>query len=119
MAEVVLSGTVLLGAVLLIRTLLKDRLPAGLRYALWLLVAVRLLVPMEFGTSPASVANWTQGVGRRRFCLGRIPAFASMTRGCPKVPRFQSLCRKTRLPGSRRMEPPRSRGTCPQRGSLP
>ena len=57
MREVVLSATVLLCAVFLIRGVLKDRIPAGARYALWALVAVRLLVPVNLGASAVSVAN--------------------------------------------------------------
>ena len=57
MREVVLSATVLLCAVFLIRGVLKDRIPAGARYALWALVALRLLVPVNLGASAVSVAN--------------------------------------------------------------
>ena len=49
MREMVLSATVLLCAVFLIRGVLKDRIPAGARYALWALVALRLLVPVNLG----------------------------------------------------------------------
>ena len=57
MREVVLSATVLLCAVFLIRGMLKERIPAGARYALWALVALRLLVPVNLGASVVSVAN--------------------------------------------------------------
>ena len=57
MREVVLSATVLLCAVFLIRGMLKERIPAGARYALWALVALRLLVPVNLGASAVSVAN--------------------------------------------------------------
>ena len=57
MRETILSATVLLCAVFLIRGALKNRIPAGARYALWALVAVRLLVPVNLGASAVSVAN--------------------------------------------------------------
>ena len=49
------SGTILLVLVLVVRALLGRKLGAGLRYGLWLLVLVRLLVPVSLGSS---VLSW-------------------------------------------------------------
>ena len=57
MLELVVTATVLLCAVLLIRGLLGRRLSAGARYALWGLVLLRLLLPVTLFHSPASVMN--------------------------------------------------------------
>lgn len=47
----------LIGIVLLLRLVLKNRISLRLRYALWLIVLVRLLVPVNFFSSPISVMN--------------------------------------------------------------
>lgn len=52
-----MTATALLLAVLLIRGALGKRLSAGARYALWGLVVLRLLAPVTFFHSPASVMN--------------------------------------------------------------
>ena len=51
------SGTILLVLVLVVRALLGRKLGAGLRYGLWLLVLVRLLVPVSLGSSVLSWEN--------------------------------------------------------------
>ena len=51
----ILSSGVLILAVLLIRALFGRKLRPGLRYALWALVLVRLLLPGSFWTSPVNV----------------------------------------------------------------
>lgn len=51
-----LSGTLLIGAVLLLRWLLKDRVSCRIRYALWLVVLARLLLPLQFDL-PVTVSS--------------------------------------------------------------
>ena len=51
-----LSGTLLIGAVLLLRWLLKDKVSCRVRYALWLVVLVRLLLPLQFDL-PVAVSS--------------------------------------------------------------
>lgn len=51
----ILSSSVLILAVLLIRALFGRKLRPGLRYALWALVLVRLLLPGSLWTSPVNV----------------------------------------------------------------
>ena len=64
MTEVLLTATVLLCAVLVLRVLFRGRVPAGVQYGLWLLVAVRLLVPVSgvqsAATAPAGGGHSTQ-----------------------------------------------------------
>ncbi|MBQ4048455.1 MAG: hypothetical protein IJC93_08815 [Clostridia bacterium] len=57
MIEWIISATVLLAVLLLLRLCLKGRIGLRLQYALWLLAAVRLLVPFSLGTSRLSVMN--------------------------------------------------------------
>lgn len=50
----IFSSCITILAVLLIRFCFGERLHAGLRYALWLVVLVRLLIPVQIGQSPVS-----------------------------------------------------------------
>lgn len=55
--EVLITSSVLIAAVFGLRKLTMGKISMRLRYGLWLLVAVRLLVPVSVGTSPVSVMN--------------------------------------------------------------
>ena len=57
MLEWIITSCVLIGIVLLVRLCLKNRISLRLRYALWLIVLVRLLVPVNFFNSTISVMN--------------------------------------------------------------
>ena len=57
MKEWILSSSVITVAVILFRALLKRHISARIRYALWLPVLLRLLIPFSFGSSPVSVQN--------------------------------------------------------------
>ncbi len=57
MFETTFASSVLISALILLRGLFKGRLNLRLQYALWLLVAVRLLLPLPLLQSPASVLN--------------------------------------------------------------
>ena len=60
MREWILTSSLLILAVLLIRAVGRDRLSARVRYALWALVLVRLLMPFSVGESILSVQNLLQ-----------------------------------------------------------
>ena len=60
MTQWIVTSCVLILAVLGLRFILKGRVSLRLQYALWLLVAVRLLVPLTFGESNISAANLSQ-----------------------------------------------------------
>ncbi|BAL00602.1 peptidase M56 family protein [Oscillibacter valericigenes Sjm18-20] len=53
----IVTSSVLIAVVLTLRTALKGRIRLRLQYALWLLVLVRLLVPVNPLSSPLSVMN--------------------------------------------------------------
>ncbi len=57
MKEILITSSILILVLAGLRLLLKGRIKACLQYALWLLVAVRLLVPMQFGSLQFSAAN--------------------------------------------------------------
>lgn len=57
MIETVITSSVLLLIVVILRQLLRGRISSRLQYALWLLVAVRLLLPFSLFESPISVLN--------------------------------------------------------------
>lgn len=52
----ILTSSVLIVVILLIRKLFGEKLAPGVQYGLWLLVLVRLLIPVSFGGSAYSLA---------------------------------------------------------------
>lgn len=62
MIEWVVSSSVLIVVVILLRTLLRGKIKSRLQYALWALVLVRLLVPVSFGSTAVSVMNTARQV---------------------------------------------------------
>lgn len=56
MIEVVITSSVLIAALLLLRRLLRGRINPRLQYALWLLAALRLLIPFSV-PAPTSIMN--------------------------------------------------------------
>ncbi len=57
MAEWILSSSVLIAVVAVLRFILRGKISLCLQYALWALVLIRLLIPVDFGTSSISVMN--------------------------------------------------------------
>lgn len=57
MIEVLLTSSVLIAVIALLRLMLRGRIRPGLQYALWGLVLLRLLVPVSWFQSPVSVAG--------------------------------------------------------------
>lgn len=57
MTEAVISSSVLIGIIILIRTVFKGRIKSSVIYSLWLIAAVRLILPFEMASSPVSVMN--------------------------------------------------------------
>jgi len=62
MKEILISASVLIGLVLLLRLILRGKVRQKLLYAAWLLVALRLLVPIQFGQWSFSLNTLTQTV---------------------------------------------------------
>ena len=57
MLEILVSSTVLILARAALRFLLRSKISPRLQYALWLLAALRLLLPVSLVRSPVSVMN--------------------------------------------------------------
>lgn len=62
--EVLVTSTVLIAGIFCLRKLTLGKISMRLRYGLWLLVAVRLLLPLSVGTSAFSVMNLLPGILR-------------------------------------------------------
>ncbi len=62
MKEILLTSSVLIGVVMVLRWLLRGKVRQRLLYAAWLLVALRLLVPVQFGQWSFSLNTLTQTV---------------------------------------------------------
>ena len=60
MVEWIVSSSVLIAVLILLRFVLKGKISLRLQYALWAVVLVRLLVPVSFGDTSMSVGNLTQ-----------------------------------------------------------
>lgn len=60
MRDVILASSVLILAILAVRTIVKGKVSAKLQYALWLLVAFRLMIPGTLGSSSISVLHLLQ-----------------------------------------------------------
>ena len=60
MVEWIVSSSVLIAVVILLRFTLKGKISLRLQYALWAVVLARLLVPVSFGNTAISVGNLTQ-----------------------------------------------------------
>lgn len=58
MTQWILTSCLLIVTILFIRAIGRDKLSARVRYALWALVLVRLLIPGSFGNTSLSVLNY-------------------------------------------------------------
>ena len=77
MLEWIASSCALILAVLLLRRLLRGRIGPGLQYALWLLVLVRLLLPVSFGAARVSVQNLVRNADER--AASRVVTYVNQT----------------------------------------
>ncbi|MEG1061850.1 MAG: M56 family metallopeptidase, partial [Oscillospiraceae bacterium] len=57
MLETIITSSVIIVVLFLFRRVLGFRVSAKLQYALWLLVAIRLLIPLPLLSSPISIMN--------------------------------------------------------------
>lgn len=61
--EIIFSSSVLIVILLVMRALLNGRISARLQYALWILVAARLLLPFNIGSTDFSLQNTFEATG--------------------------------------------------------
>ena len=62
MIKWMISSSCLILIMIVVRRLFKGRISPSLQYALWLLVAIRLIVPVSLGSSVLSVENFTNQI---------------------------------------------------------
>ena len=84
MLEILISSSVLILVVALLRLVLRDKISARLQYALWLLVLVRLLVPVSFFHSPVSVAEAAAPVTERVWYASHMVIYVRNTAPVPE-----------------------------------
>ncbi len=81
----ILSSCALIAAIMLLRRLLRGRMDPRLTYALWLLAALRVLIPTSLFTAPVSVSGLaersgvTEAVETVRYSTERQTAYAAGT----------------------------------------
>ncbi|MBD5161787.1 MAG: hypothetical protein HDT14_07220 [Oscillibacter sp.] len=77
LTEWVISASALILVVLLLRSLLGKRISAGLRYALWAVVLVRLLVPVPlFAVTVPQLPKWTPPETMREENIYVLPVYS-------------------------------------------
>ena len=107
MLEMLLTSSALIAVILLVRRLFRSRLSLRLRYALWLLAAVRLLVPGSLFTAPVSIAGSAAPVAERleeyRYEPQRSTVYVSVSAGEARAAAEGTLSREdlTDLAGGR------------------
>ena len=77
MIEWIVTSSALILLVLLLRLLVRDRVSPRLRYALWGLVLLRLVIPMSLWESPASVLRAAQ-VNEGYQLVSTLPDYMSL-----------------------------------------
>ena len=61
MREILITSSVLIAALVLLRVVFRTSIPRRVQYGLWALVLLRLLIPVELPALPISVLNAAQG----------------------------------------------------------
>ena len=97
MMEWILSACVLTAAVIGLRYALGGRIDPRLQYALWALVLVRLLIPVNFGWAPLLRGQRRPHPGRQHLCPGGF-----CRRGYHRPQHSDRRPSTGRLPGGRR-----------------
>ena len=81
MLDILISSSVLILVLAVLRFALRNRISARLQYALWLLVLLRLLVPVSLFHSPVSVAEAAAPVTERAWTASHRVLYAWNTPG--------------------------------------
>ncbi|WP_409969893.1 M56 family metallopeptidase [Bengtsoniella intestinalis] len=88
MTQWILSSSVLIVCIVALRRLLRGRITQRVQYALWGLVLVRLLVPVQFGSTAMSVNNVTQ---EPDFLIAQEAILPTVTADTPTVELIPTL----------------------------
>jgi beta-lactamase regulating signal transducer with metallopeptidase domain len=68
--EIIMTSSFLILIILVVRTLFKGKISARMQYVLWLLVAIRLLIPVNIIESDFSILNFTVSRSEAQAFLG-------------------------------------------------
>jgi len=83
MIETIISSSVLILIITLLRYLFRGKVSSQLQYALWALVALRLLLPFTLFESPVSVMNAVPDVQRYPAAVQPVPPVTSVNTTLP------------------------------------
>ena len=92
MIQILISSSVLILVLIALRKFLRGKISLRLQYALWLTVAVRLLVPVQFGTSSFSLSSISEKPEQAVQTLMQQPIGAAQTQqAAPAEPSVQTV----------------------------
>ena len=92
MKEILITSSVLICVVLLLRLVLRKWVSRRLIYAAWLLVALRLLIPFQFGQSDYSVVAMAEAFGQQSEVIQQAEdAFRQPMKGPTQEEVYQTL----------------------------
>ena len=92
MIEWIVTSSALILLVLLLRVLIKDRVSPRLRYALWGLALLRLVIPVSLWESPVSVMTPVAAQGAYQ-AVEKIPRYVRNRSGTAGQNRRRPRCR--------------------------
>ena len=79
MSEWIISSSVLIAVMIVVRSIFKGKLRLTLQYGLWAVVLVRLMLPFSLGETVISVANWSQRLAEQQMVEKPIQQEAQQT----------------------------------------
>ena len=92
MIQILISSSLLILVLVALRKLLRGKIGLRLQYALWLIVAVRLLVPVQFGTASFSLSSISEKPEQAVQTLMQQPIGAAQTQqAAPAEPPVQTV----------------------------
>ena len=92
MIQILISSSLLILVLVALRKLLRGKISLHLQYALWLIVAVRLLVPVQFGTASFSLSSISEKPEQAVQTLMQQPIGAAQTQqAAPAEPPVQTV----------------------------
>lgn len=98
MLEIIITSSILIGFLILLRYICRNRISRRLQYALWLLAAVRLLVPVTLPGNPLSVMNLLHPAAERVEAWGETEVFPADREAGPQAGRQAELWMDEGLP---------------------
>ncbi|MDE6420783.1 MAG: M56 family metallopeptidase, partial [Lachnospiraceae bacterium] len=81
MEELLIGSSVLILFVILLRTVMGSKISFRMRYALWLIVALRLALPFALPGSPLSIMNYVPSLQALFYGEAESPGYAGVRDG--------------------------------------